>query len=172
MWISRSKGDADGWGGIIYWRGVGRNWFRDGNFLAMSVDVFEILNWRWDRWLRSVYQRHWWRISRSICRQRHRQWKSNRNMWKEILNRLKEGDIGRHKILSGKGIITPVFFLSSRIPNKDTFGRSRRQVLNIISTTKNKRSHGEDILVRIETREWNFFIKNRGGHLINQMIST
>jgi len=40
---------------------------------------------------------------------------------------LKEHDIGRQKILFGKGIITLVSFLSSRIPKKNTFDRSRRQ---------------------------------------------
>ena len=43
-----------------------------------------------------------------------------RNLCREICNRLKECDISRHQILHGGGIIALVFFLSSRIPNEDT----------------------------------------------------
>jgi len=63
----------------------------------------------------------------------HRQWKRNRrrrstkNPWREIWNKLKKRDVGRHEILFSRGIVTSISFLCSRIINKDTFDKSRRQ---------------------------------------------
>ena len=121
----------------IYQRGVDRNWFRGRNFWTMSVDKLKILNglpyWHWCMWFWSISRWHWWRISRSRCRQRHRQWKKNRrrcstrNQRREIWNKLKERDIGKYEILFGREIVTSVSFLSLKISNKNTFDRSRRQ---------------------------------------------
>jgi len=129
VWTSRSEGYAHDGGPST--GGVSPNWFSDRNFLAMSIDVSEILNWLWGSMLWSVYWWHWWRISRSRCKQWHRQRRnnpscSNRNLWREIWNELKERDIDRHKVLPGLEIIIQIFFLSS---NKDTFDWSRRQFI-------------------------------------------
>ena len=37
-----------------------------------------------------------------------------------------EHNISRHQILPGGGIIAPISFFCSKIPNKDTFYKSRR----------------------------------------------
>ena len=122
METSRSEGGVDGWG-TIYWRVVAQNWFRDMNLLMMNVEVSEILTQRWGWWRRSVYRLYWRGISGSRCRQ-HKPWRwnkrrgSNRILWREIRNRLIERNIDRHKILPGRGIITPISFLSSRNPTK------------------------------------------------------
>jgi len=51
--------------------------------------------------------------------------------WGEIWNRLKERKnvTSADKIFFGRRIITPVSLLSSRIFNKNAFGRSRRKFI-------------------------------------------
>jgi len=117
--------DADGWGGGPSTGGVSRNWFGGRNFWAMSVDVYGILNWFWCRWI----WRHWRRNSRSKCKEWHRQWRRNRlryidrNLWREIWNRLKELNISRHQIW--RDYNTCILFCS-----RIAFYKSRRYLSN------------------------------------------
>jgi len=50
-------------------------------------------------------------------------------LWGEIWNKLKKYDICRYKIFPDGRITAPIFFLSSKIPKRNTLDRSKRVYL-------------------------------------------